>query len=255
LKSARGSLNGACGFRREAAGGLLSLQIADGREIMIGAQLFSVLFRAQTERNFRRRFKRRAYLLEFDDVLSEEEEFIREQKKLILHDRSLKARLKNAAAELTADMIETFDDSQWYDLAFSFEALRANLRDTLGYRLNLDMDSEELFHTELLQKRIVQDLERTIEERERIIGQDNLNGFIRDLYLHLLDAGWEDYHARMKKVRGALYLCEDEEGAAPEEYRMDESGMITQTRKEAVRLFFLTPIDVFWKYDECFRIL
>jgi preprotein translocase subunit SecA len=222
---------------------------------MIGTQLLSVLFRAQNERNFRRRFKKRAYLLEFDDVLNEGEKFIHGQKKLIFHDKYLKERLKKAAAELTTDIIEAFDDNQWYDLASSFEDLLVRLRDGLAYRLSLDIDSEELFRTELLQKRIVRDLERAIEERERIIGPDNLNGFIRDIYLRVIGAKWEDYQDRMKRVRGALYLRGEAEERPVDEYRMDESAITGETRKETVRQFFLTPPDVFWKYDECFMIV
>jgi preprotein translocase subunit SecA len=222
---------------------------------MIGSQLFSVLFRTPGERNFRRRFKSRTYLLEFDDVLNTEEEFIREQKTLIHEDRRLKVRLKKTAACLTADMIEAFDDGQWHDLGFSFEKLRDSLRVQLGYRLAAGMDSEELFHTELLQKRVVRDLDLVIEEREKITGPDKLNLFIRDLYIHAFDAGWKDYLERIRRVQEALYLWGEGEGNPLDEYRLDEYALMEQAHKEAARNFFLTPVDVFWKYDECFGIV
>jgi preprotein translocase subunit SecA len=222
---------------------------------MIVAQLLSVLFHAQSRRNFRKRFKRRAYLLGFDDVLHDQRELVQKQKQIILHDKCLKERLKKAAAELTGDMIESFEDSQWYDLASSLGEFLVSLRTTLGCHLAIDVDSEELFRTELLRKRIVQDLEHTIEEREKIVGPDNLNMFIRDLYLRVIDAKWEDYLERMKTARAVLCLWEDEEGGSPDEYRTEGFKMIEETQKEAVQKFFLMPVDLFWKYNECFSIV
>lgn len=205
---------------------------------MIVRRLFSVLLRTQNQRNFRRRFKRREYLLGFGDVLHDQREVVQKQRQIILQDTCLKERLKKAAAELTGDMIESFEDSQWYDLASSLGQLLVNLRATLGCRLSIDMDSEELFRTELLRKRIVRDLEHTIEEREKIVGPDNLNVFIRDLYLRVIDTKWEDYLERMKTARAVLCLWEDEEGGSPEGYRAEGFKMLEETQKEAVQNFF-----------------
>jgi preprotein translocase subunit SecA len=222
---------------------------------MILAKLFSALSRTRNEQNFNRPAKKRSYLFEFDDVLNEREEFIRGQKECILHDSRLKERLKRAAAELTGDIIEFFNNGWWCEFTSPLENLQINLRRNLGYRLAVDIDSEELFHTELLYKRVVEDLERTVDEREKIIGPDNLNIFIRDLYMSVIDAEWEDFLARMKTARDYFCLREDGKNNFPDEYRMDESGMLKETQKEAARKFFLTPPDVFRKYNECFGIV
>ncbi|MDR2101564.1 MAG: SEC-C domain-containing protein, partial [Treponema sp.] len=59
---------------------------------------------------------------------------------------------------------------------------------------------------EALEKRIVEDLERDIAEKEALVGEGNLNAFIRAQYLFAIDRKWLDHLENMEALREAVYL-------------------------------------------------
>jgi preprotein translocase subunit SecA len=155
---------------------------------------------------------------------------INKLKQLVLQDAYLKEGLKDAAAELITGMIDSFFENRLCDFSLSLGDLIDGLHKKLNFRLVVDKHSYELFDAALLRERIVRELEYKIEEREKIVGPDNLNSFIRDIYLHIIEEHQADH------------LTAFEELAA-------------QTRQEAASRFFLMPIDLFWKYNACFRLV
>jgi preprotein translocase subunit SecA len=169
-------------------------------------------------------------------VLNDQADFLCKQKEIVLQDKCLKEKLKEAAAELTADIIQSFAENALQDFVSPLRNLVNNLYTKLNYWLVVDLDNDKFLNTELLTKCIVNDLEREVEERERIIGPANLNSFIRDIYMRIIDTKWTNY---LDKYRGAEVFDE----------------MAAETRKEAASKFFLMPRDLFWKYNECFRIV
>ena len=151
-----------------------------------------------------RNFEIRKHLLEYDDVLNQQRKFIYEQRDAILEDKNLKERVNNASDDMTGMYFENFRDAQRKDPSAALKELSENLKNKFAYILRAD--GEEIKNTEVLQKRICEELREDIEAKESIIGTEYLNYIIREQYLMMVDKKWLDHLENMEALREAVYL-------------------------------------------------
>ena len=151
-----------------------------------------------------RNFEIRKHLLEYDDVLNQQRKFIYEQRDAILEDNNLKARVNAAAADMTASFMDTYKEEQKKDQAAAGREFLENLKTKFAYVERLE--NEDFRNTEQFEKRICAGLENEMDAKEKIIGPEFLNYFIRDQYLMLIDKKWLDHLENMESLREAVYL-------------------------------------------------
>jgi preprotein translocase subunit SecA len=153
-----------------------------------------------------RNFEIRKHLLEYDDVLNQQRKYIYEQRDAILEDADLKKRVNDATADMVGGMVDEFKHAQKQDFASAFKDFVEQLRTKFGYNLTLDGKSAEAKNPELLEKNILADLEKDINDKEALTGTAFLNAFIRDNYLSGVDRKWLDHLENMEALREAVYL-------------------------------------------------
>ncbi|MDR2543815.1 MAG: preprotein translocase subunit SecA [Treponema sp.] len=178
-----------------------------------------------------RNFEIRKHLLEYDDVLNQQRKFIYEQRDSILLDRELKQRVNKATATMTADMIDIYNESSRNDADSAITELSDQLNTKFGYKLSPD---NELKNSESLEKQIIADLERDMDEKEVLIGSDYLSLIIRDNYLHSIDRRWLDHLESMEALREAVYLRHYAQKNPLTEYKL-EGYKIFDTMLDAIR--------------------
>ena len=149
-----------------------------------------------------RNFEIRKHLLEYDDVLNQQRKFIYEQRDAILEDKNLKARVNSATGDMLSLFMGSFQETQRKDPATALKELAETLKTKFNYMLG----SGESLNADALEKRISADLEEDIESKEKIIGSEYFNFFIRDQYLMLVDKKWLDHLENMETLREAVYL-------------------------------------------------
>ncbi|MDR0583733.1 MAG: preprotein translocase subunit SecA [Treponema sp.] len=181
-----------------------------------------------------RNFEIRKHLLEYDDVLNQQRKFIYEQRDAILLDQDLKKRVNDATGAMAGDLIDHFSAAQRKDLAAAIKELAEQLWAKFGYRLTLEQNSEEIKNPELLEKRIVADLEKDIDDKQALIGLAYLNAIIRDSYLHAVDRKWLDHLENMEALREAVYLRSYAQKNPLTEYKV-EGFQIFETMVEEIR--------------------
>jgi len=151
-----------------------------------------------------RNFEIRKHLLDYDDVLNQQRKFIYEQRDAILSDQQLKQRVNNATASMVADMIDEFNALTRQDINIALKNLTQNLLNQFGY--SLSASDSEIKNPETLEKIIISGLEKDMDDKEALIGQDYLCLIIRDRYLHAIDRKWLDHLENMEALREAVYL-------------------------------------------------
>ena len=182
-----------------------------------------------------RNFEIRKHLLDYDDVLNQQRKFIYEQRDAILVDKSLKDRVNDATADIAGDLIDDYNGAARNDLNGAFRDLKDQLRAKFGYNLDIDPDTREFKNAELLEKRIVGDLERDISDKETLIGGNYLNLIIRDNYLNAVDRKWLDHLENMEALREAVYLRHYAQKNPLTEYKV-EGFQIFEKMIEEIRL-------------------
>jgi preprotein translocase subunit SecA len=154
-----------------------------------------------------RNFEIRKHLLEYDDVLNQQRKFIYEQRDAILLDTDLKNRVNSATADMTASLIDEYNQMQRSSGSAAIKHLGENLKSKFGYNFFNSFNAENKFPApEILEKHILEGLGKDIEEKEAIIGKDYLNRIIRDQYLIMIDKKWLDHLENMEALREAVYL-------------------------------------------------
>ncbi|MCL2214060.1 MAG: preprotein translocase subunit SecA [Treponema sp.] len=153
-----------------------------------------------------RNFEIRKHLLEYDDVLNQQRKFIYEQRDAILVDKDLVKRVNDATSDIVGDYIDIFNEASKSDTDGAVKVLVENLRIKFGYSFPLDIGSKELKNSELLEKRIIAELEKDLTDKEDLITHDYFNLFIRDNYLNAVDRKWLDHLENMEALREAVYL-------------------------------------------------
>jgi preprotein translocase subunit SecA len=153
-----------------------------------------------------RNFEIRKHLLEYDDVLNQQRKYIYEQRDAILLDGELKKRVNDASADMVGIMIDEYNREQRQDIFIAIKNITEQLRSKFVYQLTVDSGNVEGKSPETLEKTILADLEKDINDKEAIIGTEYLNAIIRDSYLHAIDRKWLDHLENMEALREAVYL-------------------------------------------------
>jgi preprotein translocase subunit SecA len=198
-----------------------------------------------------RNFEIRKHLLEYDDVLNQQRKFIYEQRDAILLDANLRVRVSEATADMTADMFETYRQNLRGDTAAALKALGEELKNKFGYTLADPGSGAQ--NAEALEKIVTEDLDRDLEEKEKIIGP-YLNAIIRDQYLHAIDRKWLDHLENMEALREAVYLRSYAQKNPLTEYKVEGfqifDSMIGEIRKQIASRMHLIRIQTGDKREE-----
>ena len=195
-----------------------------------------------------RNFEIRKHLLEYDDVLNQQRKFIYEQRDAILVDKDLKKRVNDATADIVGDYIDDFNEASRNDFNTAVKDITETLRTKFGYNLSIDQESKEFKNPELLEKQIIEDLEKDLAGKEDLIGRDNLNLFIRDNYLNAVDRKWLDHLENMEALREAVYLRHYAQKNPLTEYKVEGfqifEKMIEEIRQEIASRLHLIRIQI-----------
>jgi preprotein translocase subunit SecA len=105
---------------------------------------------------------------------------------------------------MVAFFIDEFKETLRRDTNAAVKNVAENLKIKFGYALKIE--DAEMKNPELLEKRILEELNRDMEEKEEILGRDYLNLIIREQYLMMVDRKWLDHLENMEALREAVYL-------------------------------------------------
>jgi len=148
-----------------------------------------------------RNFEIRKHLLEYDDVLNEQRNFIYNQRDQILVDTDLKQRILATAEEKVAEIVQEFGNPK--KKADSLGDLVSQLKQDFG--LTLSISQLESNQTDL-NKYIMELLQADLKEKELLAGTQNLNMFIRYQYVQFIDKKWLDHLEHLEALREAVHL-------------------------------------------------
>ncbi|MFP4377343.1 MAG: preprotein translocase subunit SecA [Spirochaetales bacterium] len=152
-----------------------------------------------------RNFDIRKHLLEYDDVLNEQRKYIYEQRNAILSDMDLTARILSTARDIIAESLEDVQEKADADSVRVTEFFDF-LKERLYYTPDLTSESLEGKSATEIENAIIDEMERDIKEKQKIVGAEQLNIVIRYDYLRNIDARWQDHLENLEALREAVYL-------------------------------------------------
>lgn len=160
-----------------------------------------------------RNFEIRKNLIDYDDVLNEQREFIYQQRDEILTDEDLAERITDTAKEYVASWFAEYDRSRKDKDAQ--KRILDNIREAFGFQLPPEELDEEKVNT-IIQTEIksreqsfdaLAKLQSALEDSDEApSGKSEFNRFIRYKYLREIDSTWLDQLEYLDGLREAVHL-------------------------------------------------
>ena len=142
-----------------------------------------------------RNFEIRKRLLDYDDVLNEERNYIYEQRDEILSSDDLSGRIRENCRIFTQSL---YEETQKDGASRFREALQHT------FTTNFDLTDEE-YETKPVDT-VCQRIDKIIEDKEKLIGKANFNLFLRSVYLRNIDRRWIDHLDVLDELKDASQL-------------------------------------------------
>ena len=194
-----------------------------------------------------RNFEIRKHLLEYDDVLNQQRKYIYEQRDAILLDDNLKNRVNDSTDAMVGDLIDEYNNAAKRDPKAALKELAEQTRTKFGYHLKVE-GGGDFNNSGTLEKRVVEDLRKDIDDKESLIGSSYLNLIIRDNYLYSVDKKWLDHLENMEALREAVYLRHYAQKNPLTEYKLEGyqifEKMIEEIRQEIASRLHLIRIQI-----------
>ena len=169
------------------------LGMTDGAPIE-NKMLTNAIEKAQ-ERVEERNFEIRKRLLDYDDVLNEQRNYIYEQRDEIITSDDLPSRIKTNCRIFTESL---YDETQKEGAAKYREALQRT------FTTSFDLTDEEYKSKPV--DTVVDRINAILDAKEKLIGKENFNLFIRSLYLRNIDKRWIDHLDVLDEIKDASQL-------------------------------------------------
>lgn len=169
------------------------LGMTDGAPIE-NKMLTNAIEKAQ-ERVEERNFEIRKRLLDYDDVLNEQRNYIYEQRDEIITSDDLLSRIKENCRIFTESL---YEETQKEGVLKYREALQRTF--TTSFDLTDDEYKAKPVDT------VVDRINAILDAKEKLIGKENFNLFIRSLYLRNIDRRWIDHLDVLDEIKDASQL-------------------------------------------------
>ena len=206
----------------------------------IEARILSNTIETAQKRIEDQNFKRRKYVLSYDDVMNQQRNVIYKQRQEVLDDQDLSDRLMGMITGMLGDVVSTHlaeDDKSLWD----FDGLRA----TLGY---LCTDGDFRYTPDELKKVKREDVEAMlvdratakIKEKEELFTSDTFHEVERAILLQNVDRAWMEHIDAMDDLKGSIGLQSYAQRDPIVEYRMVGADMFdsmgAEIRDKTVRM-------------------
>ena len=210
-------------------------------ETPIDAKLLSGSIESAQKRIEDQNFKRRKYVLSYDDVMNQQRNLIYAQRHSVLDGEDISVTIRNMIVSTITDTVNANtagETAAEWDLA----AIRAEYLGLLTTPADFDYSEEELRHLkkedviELLCQRA---LER-YEEKEELFGTDTYREIERAVLLQNVDRNWMEHIDAMDDLKGSVGMQSYAQRDPLNVYRMEGAdmfdAMVADIRSRTVRM-------------------
>ena len=171
-----------------------------------------------------RNFEIRKHLLDYDDVMNTQRNYIYKKRDELLVDKNIIERVYQSSCEYS----DSFADDCFGNIKHlgkeAFTVLLKDLKETFFLDLNLQL-RDHLSAPDALKKALADILKEELDQKDKVLDHDYLNGKLKELYLYLIDKLWQNHIENMEQLREAVYLRSYSQKNPLVEYKIEGSNM------------------------------
>jgi preprotein translocase subunit SecA len=175
-------------------------------------------------------FDIRKHLLEYDDVANDQRKVIYEWRNDLLEAEDISADIVVMREDVTRSIADRYIEPGSLDEAWDIPALTAALEHEFGLRLDLAgwLKSDPDLHEESLKERILDEVKRSVAEREKIVPPGLMRRIEKDFMLDVLDRHWKEHIVAMDHLRQGIGLRSYAARNPKQEYKREAFAMFHQ---------------------------
>jgi preprotein translocase subunit SecA len=152
-----------------------------------------------------RNFDIRKHLLEYDDVMNSQREFIYKERNEILDGEDISIKIKSYIDDICKQEIEAFTEGRRHPEEWNLEGLQIWFK----HRFNIGIDYEEinpynLGYSEFVDE-VISKFNSTYLNKENTIGSKDMRTLERLISLQVIDNRWRDHLLAMDELRDGIW--------------------------------------------------
>ena len=192
-------------------------------------------------------FSIRKHLLEYDDVMNKQRESIYSMRRDILQGKDMKTFILELIATIVDWRLENFADKEKSPEDWDTEGFQNAISAQFGLDFeSLDIDWDTVNHPEL-REAVITKLTKIYEDKEKIMGPDQMREFERIIMLQIIDSQWKDHLLGMDYLKEGIGLRGYGQRDPLIEYKKESydmyQAMMDRIEDETIRyLFLLQPV-------------
>jgi preprotein translocase subunit SecA len=192
-------------------------------------------------------FEIRKHLLEYDDVLNEQRNYLYEQRDDILEADNLIQRALEAVSD-EVDLITQRLIVENHNKATLVDQIKELTTEVFHYPITFTLDELKDKEKEDIGNLIYEHLKKDIEIKIEPIGSQMFNEFLKIQYIRQIDLRWQEHLEQLEALREAVYLRTYAQKNPLLEYKLEGfeifDSMISQIRSYIAKLVVRVKVDL-----------
>ncbi len=152
-----------------------------------------------------RNFDIRKHLLEYDDVMNSQREFIYKERDLILLGEDISYKFKDYIQDVCRIKMEQFTGGKRHPEEWDLDGMK----NWMKFKFGVDLDYNKLDPMELSYSEFEEGLAETLAEgyrkKEETLGQEDMRTLERMISLQIIDTKWRDHLYNMDEMRDGIW--------------------------------------------------
>ena len=171
----------------------------------------------------------RKNLLEFDDVANDQRKVIYEQRNDLMASNDVSDTVKAIREDVVNNVINNYIAPGSMDEQWDIPGLEAAIETEFAQKFDVQgwLDADDDLHEETLRARILAELEKAYEEKEKLADPERMRHFEKSVMLHVLDQSWKEPLAAMDYLRQGIHLRGYAQKNPKQEYKREAFEMFT----------------------------
>ncbi|MFK5893880.1 MAG: preprotein translocase subunit SecA [Pseudomonadota bacterium] len=175
-------------------------------------------------------FDIRKQLLEYDDVANEQRKVIYQQRNELMAEDDISEMIIEVRKDVMNALIDQFIYPQSQEEQWNIKGLEENLQEEfhLNFSIQQWLDKDDELHEETLRQRIINEILTIYQQKEKLIGAENIRRVEKGVMLQVLDGLWKEHLAAMDYLRKGIHLRGYAQKNPKQEYKRESFELFTE---------------------------
>lgn len=194
------------------------LGMEEGQEIESG--MVSKAIAGAQKRVEGRNFEIRKHLLEYDDVMNSQREFIYKERNEILEGEDISGKVLSYIDDVVSSEIEMYTGGHNHPEEWEMDGLKGWLRGKFGYEIDLEEINPYKISIDEFTTAVIDKIKSLYKTKESSIGEKDMRTLERLISLQVIDTRWREHLLAMDELRDGIWTVGYSEKSPLVEYKL-----------------------------------